>query len=166
MMSPAVCFSLLELPFLIENGFGWPLSFPLYLLSGVSLYYWFAASFRDPGVIPRSSSDQEKPNKLEIIEESIEAKSQRSPLTAPQQSSRSGLDPNPLQEESSRIDSQAPKETEAHGVHCEHKSGDIDQFRFCSTCRVWRPPRSSHCGICDNCVREFDQYPNYSFCLK
>ena len=30
--------------------------------------------------------------------------------------------------------------------------------RKCETCNINRPPKSSHCTICDNCVKNFDQY--------
>ena len=29
--------------------------------------------------------------------------------------------------------------------------------RFCCTCLIVKPPRTSHCSICDNCVKNFDQ---------
>lgn len=33
--------------------------------------------------------------------------------------------------------------------------------RKCETCNINRPPKSSHCSICDNCVKNFDQYDIY-----
>ena len=36
--------------------------------------------------------------------------------------------------------------------------GFIKRIKFCETCMVYRPPKTSHCKYCDSCVEEFDHH--------
>ncbi|CAN1256516.1 Probable protein S-acyltransferase 3 [Linum perenne] len=111
-----------------DPAFNYPVLFGGWVLLVMDFAFLFMTSSRDPGIIPRNAHPPEMDETFEMTTTSMEWVN-------------------------SRIQNYKLPRTKDVFVN-----GYSVKVKFCDTCLLYRPPRASHCSICNNCVQKFDHH--------
>ncbi|XP_020254712.1 probable protein S-acyltransferase 4 isoform X2 [Asparagus officinalis] len=107
---------------------GFPVLFVTIIIMFLDLTFLLMTSSRDPGIVPRNSRPPESEEAIDVTTPSMEWISGRTP----------------------HMRLPRTKDVMVNGYSVKVK--------YCDTCLLYRPPRASHCSICNNCVQKFDHH--------
>ncbi|CAM8969067.1 unnamed protein product [Rhodiola kirilowii] len=108
--------------------FSYPVFFGGLILTVLVLTFLLLTSSRDPGIVPRNKSPPDSDEKCDQVTPSMEWVNSKTPNLA--------------------LPRTKDLKVNGHSV----------KVKFCDTCLLYRPPRASHCSICNNCVHKFDHH--------
>lgn len=131
---PLILFSIFTLPFLLNFLGKWVLV-PTIALPLLIFIFAFKTGMSDPGIIPRYSAPRDK---ITLIHN----EQKREVLIFHE------LNPNHI----------LAKEVINVQIDKPESEWPRISLKYCNTCQIFRPPHTSHCSRCDNCVEGFDHH--------
>ncbi|KAM7505178.1 hypothetical protein LguiB_004082 [Lonicera macranthoides] len=111
-----------------DVGLWYPVLVVACVLTVLDIIFLFLTSSRDPGIVPRNTVPPECDEAFDINTPSMEWVNGRTPHLT------------------------LPRTKDVI------VNGHTVKVKYCDTCMLYRPPRASHCSICNNCVQRFDHH--------
>ncbi|OEL14182.1 putative protein S-acyltransferase 4 [Dichanthelium oligosanthes] len=123
-----------------KQALGMPALVATIFLGLTDLAFLFLTSSRDPGIVPRNARPPERGDDNGHPAAAVDDDDVATPSTEWVMSAA-----NP------HLRLPRTRDVAVAGGH-------VVRVKYCDTCLLYRPPRASHCSICNNCVQKFDHH--------
>ena len=147
---------IVEFGWIITNNFYFP--YQIYLIQLIfyflTIYYMFICFFKDPGIIPRYNPNFQI--KEEEINEMIKKEKEENEKEEKDQKEENDNKENKENKEETKLNIQENNNNKEE--KSKLKLPSILQERKCETCHIIKPPKTSHCRFCDNCIQGLDHH--------